>query len=329
MTDLTDFIVTNDVTDNLATYNNRFRGSMFSADNTNTVTISATKELTDNDCIYQVVTTDGSAIELPPEATTNHPHLIYNTSAANTLPVKDDSGATTFVTLAADEWAYFLPVSGEAWEKVADNQPVASSGIPTTGWVEVADTWTYASASTITIPSDGTVTYRRDMKIRWKQGGGYKYAVPKTVAATLITIIVNTDYTVANSAITDVAYSFMEAPYGFPNKFNFTSTITYTGGTTDPTSNTVNTAFWRVIGGEFFVTIKTTLVRGTGNRTQTIFTVPVTPLDLGVCLVMDTITTGSPVKYATNGYFFTDAKIYMQEVMQADGNYWLNGSCQI
>lgn len=116
---LNDFTVTDDVTDNLATYNNRYLGSMFSADNTNTESITATKELADNDCIYQVITTDGSAIELPPEADTNHPHLIYNTSAANTLPVKDDSGTTTFLTLSSDEWALFMPVEDEGWKVVA------------------------------------------------------------------------------------------------------------------------------------------------------------------------------------------------------------------
>lgn len=120
MTTLNDFNVTDDVTDNLATYNNRFLGSMFSADNTNTETITATKELADSDCIYQVITASGASrtVELPPEATTNHPHLIYNTSASNTVPVKDDSGTTTFITLAADEWALFFPVNGEAWEMV-------------------------------------------------------------------------------------------------------------------------------------------------------------------------------------------------------------------
>jgi hypothetical protein len=159
MTDLTNFIVINDVTDNLATYNNRYRGSMFSADNTNTLTISATKELTDNDCIFQVVTTDGSAIELPPEATTNHPHLIYNTSPANTLPVKDDSGATTFITLAADEWAYFLPVSGEAWEMVANNQPAAFTASSTTTLTNKRITprlTSETSSATPTINTDNT-----------------------------------------------------------------------------------------------------------------------------------------------------------------------------
>jgi len=85
------------------------------------------------------------------------------------------------------------------------------------GWIEVADAWTYASASTITIPSDGTTKYQRWMKIRLKQGGGYKYYVASVVASTLITVLVNEFYTVANAAITDIAYSFTEKPYAWPD----------------------------------------------------------------------------------------------------------------
>jgi len=92
------------------------------------------------------------------------------------------------------------------------------------GWYPVSDTWTYASASTITLPTDATLTYQKGDFIRWKQGGAFKYGVFKTVAATLGTIITNTDYTVANAAITDVAYSRAINPFGWPCYFNYTPT---------------------------------------------------------------------------------------------------------
>lgn len=105
---------------------------------------------------------------------------------------------------------------------------------PVDGWVPVTGTWTYASASTITIPTDGTTVYQKGIKIRLKQGGGYKYYVGTTVAATLITVLVNTDYTVANAAITDVSYSYIENPLGWPSVFNVTIT---TEGLTTPSYN--------------------------------------------------------------------------------------------
>lgn len=100
------------------------------------------------------------------------------------------------------------------------------------GWTPVTGSWAYASASTITIPSDGTLTYQKGMKIRFKQGGGYKYAAVNAITSTLITIVVNTNYTVANSAITDIAYSYTESPFGWPDWFDWAPTPTASGSMT-------------------------------------------------------------------------------------------------
>jgi hypothetical protein len=88
------------------------------------------------------------------------------------------------------------------------------------GWIPVSGTWTYASASTITIPTDGTTVYSVGDRIRLKQGGAYKYFVIGVIAATLITVCVNTDYVVAVGAITDVAFSKSNTPVGYPTWFN-------------------------------------------------------------------------------------------------------------
>lgn len=93
--------------------------------------------------------------------------------------------------------------------------------IPSTGWVEVGDTWTYASATTITVPTDATTTYQAGTKIRWKQGGSYKYGIVRSLTSVLLTIAPTTDYTLTNATITDVAYSFIENPFGFPEWFNY------------------------------------------------------------------------------------------------------------
>lgn len=136
---------------------------------------------------------------------------------ADTAPTKDD-----LLYLVTD------PAGTPASRKVTMSDLVG-------GWIGIADSWTYASTSTINIPTDGTVFYQKGVKIRFKQGAGYKYYVASTVAATLLTVFVNTDYTVANAAITDIAYSYSENPLGFPTEFNWNwnpSGITTTTGTT-------------------------------------------------------------------------------------------------
>ena len=101
-------------------------------------------------------------------------------------------------------------------------------------WTEVADAWAYASASTITVPTNATLTYQKWDRIRFKQGGSYKYFVITSLTATVLTMLVNTDFTVANSAITDIAYSRMAKPFGFPDSFAFapaTANLTQTSAT--------------------------------------------------------------------------------------------------
>ena len=100
-----------------------------------------------------------------------------------------------------------------------------------TGWIPANGTWTYASATTITVPSGAASKYQKGDKIRLKQGGAYKYYYIITVADTLLTVTGGIDYTVANAAITDNYYSHIENPLGFPDWLNWTPTITVDGGT--------------------------------------------------------------------------------------------------
>jgi hypothetical protein len=95
------------------------------------------------------------------------------------------------------------------------------------GWIEShIETWTYASATTINVPTDATLLYKKGWGVRLKQGGGYKYFYMTTVAATLLTVKGGSDYTVANAAITDVAVCpNPSAAFGFPAYLNYSPTV--------------------------------------------------------------------------------------------------------
>lgn len=148
------------------------------------------------------------------------------------------------------------------------------------GWFPVTDTWTYASASTITIPADGTTKYQKGMPIRFKQGGGYKYFNIASVTSTLITVFVNTDHVVANSAITDIAVSLIPNPFGFPLTFNYTTTVTSSGGSI--TSYSVTTAVYTVFGSQIKIDWNFTITNnGTGSG-ELRATLPITCSKLGI-----------------------------------------------
>lgn len=136
------------------------------------------------------------------------------------------------------------------------------------GWIPVSDTWTYATASTITVPSGAASRYQKGDRIRWTQTT-VKYGVVVAVADTVLTIAVNTDYVVANAAISAISYSHEINPLSFPESFAFTTT--YTGFAVDPT-----TVYRMKIVGNLCYILQTQGTSGTSNATGFTFTVPLT-----------------------------------------------------
>lgn len=155
------------------------------------------------------------------------------------------------------------------------------------GWSELSETFTYASASTITVATDATTRFQKGDKLRFKQGAGYKYYVITAVAATTLTVLVNTDYTVANAAITDIWVSRAARPFGFPSAFAVAAFATTGWGT--PTYSVGRLELQAGIGHLLFS------VTGTSNSTSTVFTCPVTIRDAVRGLYRATDNGGTPV----------------------------------
>lgn len=127
------------------------------------------------------------------------------------------------------------------------------------GWISAGETWTYASATTITVPSGAASKYQKGDKIKITQTTT-KYFYIVGVADTLLTVTGGSDYTLENAAISNNFYSKIENPQGFPHWFNYVPTygaggLTYTSvtGTAKFTINggliTVNIYVSGTVGG--------------------------------------------------------------------------------
>lgn len=153
--------------------------------------------------------------------------------------------------------------------KLADNSiDLEAKASVDTGWREVSDSWTYASATSVTVPSDATTKYSVGDRIKFSQSGT-KYFYVTAVAATTLTLSGGSDYTVANASITDVYYSKAASPLGFPAWFTFSTT--YAGFSGNPTS----TNRFKIDGRTVTMTIHPT-ANGTSNATTFTLTAPVT-----------------------------------------------------
>ncbi len=107
----------------------------------------------------------------------------------------------------------------------------------TNEWLLVDEAWSYLGTATITIPSGGTTRFQKGDKIKI-DNTTTKYFYVTSVTSTQLTVTGGTDYTVANVAITNIYVSRASHPFGFPGRFNYTTTVgssagTFTLGTTN------------------------------------------------------------------------------------------------
>lgn len=136
------------------------------------------------------------------------------------------------------------------------------------GWNSVSDTWTYASATTITVPSDATQKYSVGDRLKITQTT-VKYFYIVGVSATTLTITGGSDYTLTNAAISNIYYSKASTPTGFPQWFNFSTT--FTGVSSQPTF----VSRFNIVGRQCTVVTKRSS-NSTSNATTMTLGAPVT-----------------------------------------------------
>jgi hypothetical protein len=145
----------------------------------------------------------------------------------------------------------------------------SGAGISDGGWYPIANSWAYASPTTINVPAGATYRNNVGDKIRFKQGGEYKYFYVTGVTSALLTVTGGNVYSVANAPITDIYYSRDISPVGFPGYHSWTPA--FIGFSADPTS--VVSRFW-IIGNLLYFSIYMG-VNGISSATQFTISVPV------------------------------------------------------
>jgi len=144
-----------------------------------------------------------------------------------------DQKITELTELTTPKTEYLLPIvedpSGTAVTKKITLDNLGIIG----GWIPASETWTYASATTITVPSGAASKYQKCDKIKLTQTT-VKYFYIVGVTDTVLTITGGSDYTLVDTAITSPYYSKISNPQGFPHWFNITAptfdTTTYDNG---------------------------------------------------------------------------------------------------
>ena len=196
------------------------------------------------------------------------------TVIAAKMPTATYAAGTGSVNTNKVDHAIYADSAGTATTQTAGDN---STKIATTayvdkfanGWTPASEIWTYASANTITVPTGAANRYQKGDRIKWTQTT-VKYSVIIAVADTLLTIAINTDFVVANAAISLNYYSHELNPIGYPCWFNYTSTIT--GYSSNPTS--IVDRF--KVDGNLCTWEHRELIAGTSNAGSTTISLPIT-----------------------------------------------------
>ena len=184
-----------------------------------------------------------------------------------------------------------------------------------TGWVPVKDTWAYASASTITVPSGAASIYQVGDKIQLTQTT-VKYFYIIGVADTVLTVTGGSDYTVANAAISAISFSKASNPQGFPQWFNYTPTLNT--GTADLSA--FNVAKFYILGRTLFWHFYCVSRSMSGSAGSCKISLPVTGVNGRVLLDYHLYSTGTGNVLATMIFVSSDgvAELYASNAM---GNF--------
>ena len=141
------------------------------------------------------------------------------------------------------------------------------------GWIGAVGTWTYASATSITIPSGGASLYAVGDRIKLTQTT-VKYFYVISVADTALGITGGTDYTLTNAAITSPYFSHAASPVGFPNRFIYAPTIGFTAGTA-PNTVSSGTYYFSLTGKTCTVSTYTVYTNAGATVTGATLTLPI------------------------------------------------------
>lgn len=187
--------------------------------------------------------------------------------------------------------------------------------LPTTdGWTpSPGAAWTYASATTINVPSGAASIYAIGDKARLKQGGGYKYFYVVGIADTLLTVTGGSDYSVANEGITDSYYSHAASPVGFPNRFSYNCSPTGFSGT--PTASASFSMQGHTVTAIMYIT-------GTSNSTGFTAKLPVANAN-GPSQVVRIYNNGTPAAGFAAG---SGTTLTVYSTVAATGNFTNSGT---
>ena len=172
--------------------------------------------------------------------------------------------------------------------QITDLRDIAKSALQpysnaNNGWDAANEDWVYASATTVTVPTDATLKYSEGMLVRFSQStGGLKYAAIKSLTSTVLTLDMISG-TIVNETISSPYYSYAATPLG-------AGLIPHTRLATGTVVQTVSVGYSAVATGTGTIPLDDSIPQsGEGNEFMSL---AITPKSATNILIIDVILFG-------------------------------------
>lgn len=169
-------------------------------------------------------------------------------------------------------------IFAEDMNKLKDNDAYLKAQIElslSNGWTVLNQSWAYASANSITVPSGAQSIFQKGDKIKFTQHSVVKYMYVTGVTDTVLTVHAGSTYSIENTStypITLIYISHQENPNGFPAYFPL-GTPTWTTNATAFTNQPSYNAWQFSIKGNICKIWGTSQCHATSNGTGVFFAV--------------------------------------------------------
>lgn len=137
-----------------------------------------------------------------------------------TLPLSIANGGTNSASASAARTALGLAIGTnvESWSAYLDTYATIN---PATGWIPISATLTYSSVDghtfVVSTSSDMSGSIGIGDRVSFTNNSTTFYGIVTAITSSTITLYGGTNYSVANSAITNPFFSHLKSPYGFIN----------------------------------------------------------------------------------------------------------------
>ena len=131
---------------------------------------------------------------------------------------------------ARDDYLEIVDTSANTSKKISLENLIGGGG---DGWLPVSSTWTYASATTINVPSGAAAIYAPFDKVKFTQHSVVKTGYVYPVSDTQLLFYAGSDFAIEDTAtypISAAYYSHQASPIGFTHWYNWTPTLTRLSG---------------------------------------------------------------------------------------------------